>query len=236
MKTLTIFLLLSLPLLGQTLTFVDDSPSDSPFTWKGTVTYDQNNQASCALVAHNNVSRMIVAYRIEFDVTTPSGVAVSFKHRDDHFFKPQGTMVEVSPQPKLDYQFPDFCPDLISVTSGQKGPEIPAAHIKTLFVQLDDGTVWGESQYIQETMRQRNDAIAYLNSLEVAYQTGGSTAFSNLLRGGPPQQPVRHAGDYVPVVALTRMSVYNDLPDVTSQVNQLEADLALAASRSAWLK
>lgn len=236
MKTIIAFLLLSIPLLGQTLTFTDDSPSDSPLTWKGSVTYDQNSQASCALTGHNNASRMIVAYRIEFDVTSPAGVSVSFKHRDDHFFKPDGLMVEVSPQPKLDYQFPDFCPVLISTGAGQNGSGTPTAHIKTLFVQLDDGTVWGATEYVQEIMKQRNDAIAYIKSLESAYHNGDMGAFSSLLSAGPPQKLPHYRGDYVPVVALTRRAVYAELPDVTSRVKQLDADLALIKARSAWVK
>jgi len=234
MKTLTILLFLSLPLLGQTLTFVDGSPTDNPLSWRGTITFNGRNPVSCALIGRDNGQHMIVAYRVQFDIVGQDGVVIlTAKHRDDHFFKPQDALVEMSPQPQSDYTWPDFC-DLHFPSGGFASNNLPTAHIKTTFVQFDDGTVWGPAEIAQETRHQRTAAIEYLNMLKAAYTSGGSDGLAKAL-AQPIGQPHGTAWN-IRIGVLDQWAMLSKLPDTQSQVELINTSLALAASRSAWLK
>ena len=92
-------------LLGQTLTWVDDSPRDSPITLKGKITFDPKNQdnITCSLTGHNNAQWMIVAYRIYIDVVRPDGNPIDYRHGVDRFFKDQAILAANSPQPRSDF-------------------------------------------------------------------------------------------------------------------------------------
>ena len=86
--------LATLNLLGQTLTWVDDSPRNSPITLKGKITFDPKNQdnITCSLTGHNNAQWMIVAYRIYIDVVRPDGNPIDYRHGVDRFFKDQAML------------------------------------------------------------------------------------------------------------------------------------------------
>ena len=233
MKTLALVLLLSLPSLGQTFTFVDDSPSDSPLAWRGTATFDQNMQGSCALTAHNRSGHLVVAYKVEFDVVRPDGQLATFQHRHDHFFKPQDMLAQSSPQPLQDFVPPEnaICADYLGANETPT-TAAPSAHIKTIFAQFDDGTVWGNATVAQDIMQQRTAAIAFLQTLAQAYASGGADGLAAVTKKGPGRGQNRESYP----VALTELHQIRQLPDAASQANYINADLSIAASRAAWLK
>jgi hypothetical protein len=186
MKTLTLLLFFSLPSLAQTLSVVDDSPSDSPITVRGTITFDPNNPANvtCDLTGHNSASQIVVAWRQDISVS-PNGTMYS--HRHDDFFKDQSMWTAMSLQPTSDYSADDIDCSFFSVPTGQSANP-PGIHVTTRWAQFIDGSTWGDAQVTADVMRERIDALAYLRALKAAYTTGGSEALVEALQQNQPTQ------------------------------------------------
>ena len=188
------------------------------------------------MTGHNNANRMIVAYRVYFNVVRPDGQLIDMRHRHDHFFKDDSMLVATSPQPQLDFVPNDIdCQGWFSVGSGggyTPPPVKPArTHVKTVFVQFDDGSTWGDAEAVQEIMFQRPEALAYLQSLRAAYVSGGAKALTQALH-----QPIHHPDHKFRVTANTKRLLLLDLPDPQAQIDSIDVDLATAATRTSWLR
>ena len=65
MKTLIVMTcLLTMAAFGQTIEVTDNSPSDSPLRWKGTVSLGNDADATCSITGHNSDSRAIIAWAV----------------------------------------------------------------------------------------------------------------------------------------------------------------------------
>ena len=232
MRNLLLVLLLYLPSLAQTLIVVDDSPADSPLASSGAVTVDPTNpqNVTCAITGHNNGSQVIVAWRQ--DIYWAAGQPVTFYHRHDHFFKDQDMVVMHSPQPGADFDQTEYglaCEPF----AGSGSP--PAIHIKTLWVQFLDGSTWGDPDAQAYMMTQRTNAIAFMNTLLAAYNSGGEAAFTQAYTNanfrGRTDDETRRNSECMAVQAWLR-----DHPGITTQLAEINRRLSVAKTRASWMK
>jgi hypothetical protein len=181
--------------LAQTVRISDDTPKGSPVSLKGTWTFDPKNpdNMACSITGHNQYNRSIITYFAHLKYVKPSGESNEVRIRRDYFFK----------QDDLAGSFSDFpltvpCDEL---GGGKSWPPViytpapPEVPVKTVFVQFDDGSSWGDSQVAADVMRERMETLAYLRELKAAYTTGGSEALVEALQVEALQQdqPTRTA-------------------------------------------
>lgn len=169
-------------LLAKTIPISDDSSSGSPVALKGTVTFDGENadNVTCSVTGHNNSPKSVIAYTFELDMTRPSGEPAVGLFQYDRFLKKQSISL-----PHADFPVFADCKtghelDIV------RTPAPPEAHAKLLFVQYEDGSVWGNDKTTAEIMAQRSDVVAYLQSLKAAYSSGGLDALAQALAREQP--------------------------------------------------
>jgi hypothetical protein len=234
-----LLMLLPVPLFGQTLTLVDVSTSDSPLTLKGTISFDpggDNNKTTCSITEHNNAAKAIVAFRQYFDVVRPNDNRfVEMRHLHDHFFKDQSFMVNM-PQRGIDLVPNDLdCPAFFAASPSMRpSSQPPSATVRTVFVQFEDGSVWGDNKEAAAVMFQRTEAVKYLQSLKAAYAQGGDVTLSQALNASvyPTWETDR---SYRGVIRNKRFE-YQQLPNAQAVADRIDKDLANAQARAAWLK
>jgi hypothetical protein len=228
MKTIVAMLFLLLPAFGQTIQITDNSPSDSPITFKGAITFGPGStDVACIITGHSNASRVIVAYGGVVDVMRPDGHHFVPPFTHDHFFKDAPRLAMMSPQLHLDWDLDYDCSGF-----GQNDghylatPQSPSMSVSATFVQLDDGSVWGDPQAIKEVMFQRQEAIAYLQSLK---------ASSDLTQALATAPPLKESDQHV---LWERFLRWISLSKGTIPQAQAELDQCLTAAQAhaAWLK
>jgi len=232
MKILTLLLLFSLPSLGQTFTVIDDSPSDSPITLRGTVTIDPINTSNnaCFLIGHNWSSKSAVAWRTDIDIASPQGGTQHGTLVHDRLFEDQDVLLALSPEPNSDYNPTPLDIDCRILTGG--------FHVRTLWVQFLDGSTWSDPAYPDAqayVMAQRTNALDLLNALKSAYSNDGATAFQDVLSsykhsGQTTQDTLRRDKAYSTKLRLTKIR------GVTAEVAEVNRMLSVAGTRSAWLR
>jgi hypothetical protein len=109
----------------------------------------------------------------------------------DHFFSQSAAAMAKMPRAGLDFPFEPVCDDVALPHYDPLGghwspPKQPEAYVKITFVQLDDGTVWGDSKAVAMVMFQRTETIALLQSLKAAYTKGGVNALTQALSQNTP--------------------------------------------------
>jgi hypothetical protein len=103
-----------------------------------------------------------------------------------------------------------------------------------MFVQFDDGSVWGDATVIADVMFQRTDAIKYLKSLRDAYSEGGDYALYQALRASVPSTGET---DHRPRIGVhSRQLTLQQLPNGKAVVDRIDKDLATAEEHTAWLR
>lgn len=233
MKILITVLLLSLSSLGQTLTVTDDSPSDSPIRMIGTVTWDSAGKTTCAIALRNVASKIVVAWRQDIEATFPNGGYSLGYFRHDHFFKDEAMLASMSPQPGLDAETYIDCDALSFPTWTSTKP--PGVHIKTYWVQFIDGSTWGDLDAQAYMMAQRTNAVKFLNQLKTAYANGGEDAFTQTLASFNPRGQNQRATEEL-IEASTTKLLLQDMPDVQTQLAEVNRKLSVAASRTNWMR
>jgi hypothetical protein len=233
-------MLLATSLLGQIVPVSNDTASGSPVTVKGTATFDPTSSdiVSCAITGHNSSNHMIVAYMFDIKLTKPDGESQPGTIDHDHFFSQSASAMASMPQPGLDFT-PSFdCTGLAGHSYSTKSatPTTPMLHIKLTFVQLDDGSVWGDSNAVTMAMFQRTEQVAYLQSLKAAYDNGGVDGLTQALSRGEPfftsDRRVRFAVRSKQQGLLAKLQ-RNGIQAVLDRIN---SDLAAAQAHAAWLK
>jgi hypothetical protein len=226
MKFIVAMLFLLLPAFGQTILITDNSPSVSPITFKGAITFGPGSTVACTITGHSNASRVIVAYGGVADVMRPDGHHIVTPFTHDHFFKDASTLAMMSPQPHLDWDLDYDCSGLGNDGHYLATPQSPSMSVSATFVQLDDGSVWGDPQAMKEVMFQRQAAIAYLQSLE---------ASSDLPQALATAPPLKESDK---LVRWERFVRWVSLSKETISQAQAELDQCLTAAQAhaAWLK
>jgi hypothetical protein len=227
MKTIVAMLFLLLPAFGQTIQITDNSPSDSPITFKGAITFGpESTDVACTITGHSNASRVIVAYGGVADVMRPDGHHIVTPLTHDHFFKDAPTLAMISPQPHLDWDLDYDCSAFGNDGHYFATPQSPSMSVSATFVQLDDGSVWGDPQAMKEVRFQRQEAIAYLQSLK---------ASSDLTQALATAPPLKESDQRV---LWERFLRWISLSKGTIPQAQAELDQCLTAAQAhaAWLK
>jgi hypothetical protein len=226
MKTILAMLCLLLSAFGQTIQITDGSPSGSPLQFKGTITFGP--AVACAITGHNNGSRMIVAWVVQLQVVRPDGQTFSEPFTHDHFFKSDQTLAMMSPMPGLDFDTQLDCSDY-----HHKGyvatPQSPLMTLTTKLVQFDDGSVWGESTAAKELAFQRQEAVAYLQSLKAAGD------LTKALAQEPAYGTEPGSDNHLRWAKLIMWKYLSEDPTPEAKAADLDNRLAIAQAHAAWL-
>lgn len=218
-------------LLAKTIQISDDSSRGSPVSLKGTVTFDDKNpdNVACSVTGHNNSTKSIITYAVELDLTKPSGEPAIVRFQHDRFFKDLSISL-----PQTDF------PVLTDCESGHELniPRTPApaeAHAKLLFVQYDDGSVWGDDKTTSEIMTQRADVLAYLQSLKAAYSSGGLDALAQALSKDQPFRDNNHRPRIMVHSKQQGLREIRDTAGIQAVAKTIDENLAMAEVRKAAL-
>ena len=180
--------------LAQTVRISDDTPNRSPVSITGTWTFDPKNpnNMACSITGHNQYNRSIITYFAHLKYVKPNGEWNEVRIQREHFFKQDDLAGSSS-----DFPLTLPCDEL---GGGDEFPPViyapapPEVRVKTVFVQFDDGSSWGDSQVAADLMRERMETLAYLRALKAAYATGGSEALVETLQ---QNQPTRTADNRI---------------------------------------
>jgi len=186
LATILTILLASTLAFGQKFEVSDLSASDSPISFNGTAKVFKAG-TTCMVAMQNNSSQSLLAVKITGEVTSPQGWMQSTGLSYDGFFKEAGIL----PGEDFDIVGPGFF-DFIShertyINGVEVKPQEPKkdlvchAEFKTQFVQLADGSTWGDYEIQKNMMARRTKDMAILSHLVEAYETGGETAFDAAL-------------------------------------------------------
>jgi hypothetical protein len=215
-------------LLGQTVQFVDDSPSGSPVSFHGTITFPANpDEATCEVIGYNNSPKAIIAYTLEVHFTKPTGETETGYWTPDRFFK-RGNIAS----PQADFPVMASCDSGHSLNGSFK-PAAPAAKIRTLFIQYEDGSVWGDDKAVAEAMFQRTETVKYLRSLRDAYSDGGDYALYQALQDPARTSEADHRHRFM--LRGKRLNLLK-LNNAKAAADAIDKDLATAEEHTAWLR
>jgi hypothetical protein len=126
-------------LFGQTISISDDSPAGSPVSITGTVTFQPSNVV-CSITGHNHSSRSIITSSVELKLTKPTGEPGELIFERDHFFKSLTISL-----PKSDFLIFSDC-QMGTELDVPRTPQTPEAHATVVFLQYEDGSVWGNAK------------------------------------------------------------------------------------------
>jgi hypothetical protein len=225
MKRLLTAVILTATVAAQTIPIVDRSAVDSPISLRGTVTFGTSTVSDCSVTGHNNSSRMIVAYVLDFRAVLPDGQPFWYTQSHDHFLKDEAMVKMASPQPELDFDAYLDCGDAPFAARTTQ----PQATIEVKFVQFDDGSTWGDDAAVQRAMLQRRETLAYMNLLEAAYAKGGFSALDAALH----QSPIHQRGT---TQVLAKRQILLDLNDAEAAIKMIDQFLTNAQAHASWLK
>lgn len=207
----------------QTVAITDGSASDSPLSFKGTITFGSlDAESDCAVIGHNNSARPIVAYVLRLDVRSPDGQYTSAPTTHDHFFKDASTLATMGWNPGQDISVKLDCANY-----GHIGTGTPSMVITPTFVQLDDGSIWGDSASASEVMFQRQEALTYLQSLASA---------ADITQAIAQHPPLREADKRLRWERVVTWSYISDKKTLQDQTRELNSKLAAAQAHAAWVK
>ena len=217
---------------AQVIAIQDNSPSDSPITFSGTISFGApDTNSPCTINAHNNsIAHKIIAYVVQLKVVRGDGFMFNHNVGHDHFFADDATLSMMSPAPQSDFNPEIRCERFgRSHTNNWKAtPTTPSMTLTTMMVQFDDGTIWGNPTNIAAVMFQRNDAIAYLKTLSAA---------ANITQALATEPALTVQGETLPHNgrALT-WALLRDRPDAATQTAEVARRLAVAQQRASWIK
>lgn len=224
-KTTALCLFLCTTAFGQQVQITDKSPSGSPVSFQGTITFSAT-APNCTITAHNNSSRIIVALGVQINVVTPAGhpfYAVFAGY--DHFFASDETLAMMGPKPEQDFN-PEFnCSLFTDDPRDHYPPQSPSMTITATVIQFFDGSVWGDAR---EVMVQRRAAIAYLQSLKSAPD------LTQALAQEPPLSDSTDPHHTLSTRDLT-WAILRDEPTPQAQADEVNRRLAIAQKRGAWI-
>jgi hypothetical protein len=205
MKLATILTVLLSSALGfvQKFEVTDLSATDTPVSFSGTAKISKTGTA-CVVTAHNNSTQSLLAVEITGEVTSPWGWMQSMGLTYESFFKEAGipsgkeaACVGIPPGEDFDVVGPDFFDSMNQGATYENGvlvkPQPPKkdlvchAEFKVQFVQLEDGSTWGDYQIYKDVMARRAKNMAILSHLVDAYDTGGEAAFAAALDEPEPE-------------------------------------------------
>ncbi len=197
-------LLASALAFGQKFEVTDLSATDTPVSFSGTAKVSKTG-TTCVVTAHNNSTQSLLAVEITGEVTSPEGSMQSTGLSYEAFFEAAGGIPPgkeavcggIPPGEDFDLVGPDFFDSMNQGTTYSNGVEVKPqppkkdlvchADFKVQFVQLDDGSTWGDYQIYKDVMARRAKYMAISSHLVDAYDTGGEAAFAAALDEPEPE-------------------------------------------------
>ena len=207
-------LLASALAFGQKFEVTDLSATDTPVSFSGTAKVSKTG-TTCVVTAHNNSPQSLLAVEVTGEVTSPEGLMQSTGLTYDGFFKEAG----IPPGEDFDLVGPDFFDSIHQGPTYINGvlvePQPPEkdlvchAEFKAQFVQLEDGSTWGDYQIYKDVMARRAKYMAISSHLVDAYDTGGAAAFAAALdepESGSMAPRLKYMATYfkIPLIDLVR--------------------------------
>jgi hypothetical protein len=210
-------------LFGQTVSISDHSPDGTPVSITGTVTFQDSSNMVCSITGHNDSPQSIIASSIELKLTKPTGEPGQIVFERDYFFKSS----TVSP-PQSDFLISDDC-RMGKELNVQRTPQPPQAHAKVVFLQFEDGSIWGDPKVGAQLMAQRVEVLAFLKWLKSAYSTDGPDGLDKAL--AKDQKPGTRV--WARLAGLRTIRASSGISAVAETIDQ---NLATAEERKTWLR
>jgi hypothetical protein len=112
---------------------------------------------------------------VDLSFNKPNGEPVELKFQRDHFFKPLAISL-----PRSDWQISSDCRTGSEIDIPRK-PKPPEAHAKVVFLQFEDGSVWGNAKVGEQLILERQEVLAFLKGLKQAYSADGSAGLERAM-------------------------------------------------------
>lgn len=210
-------------LLAQTVTILDDSPPNSPVSITGTITFRDSLNVTCSIIGHNHSSKSIILSAVDLTFTKPSGEPAELKFQRDHFFKPQTISL-----PESDWLISSDCQTGTELDVPRK-PATPEAHAKLVFLQYEDGSVWGNAKAGAQMMTERREVLAFLKSLKQAYSAEGPDGLARAV--AKDQKPGTMLWS-----KLTALRMLRDYSGISAVAETIDQNLKTAELRNSLLR
>lgn len=173
--TLLLFLLACTFASGQTVVPVVDDTPNSAVDLKGSVKFGKADSFDCPITGHNNSSKPIVAIAVELRFVKPDGTPGTIMFQHDHYFKDTDIAA-----PGADFEIGSTCNAGHEVDIVRQ-PAKPEAHVRVLFIQYGDASVWGSPKVAQEMIAQRAEALVFYQSLKSVRDSFGMNGLAQAL-------------------------------------------------------
>jgi hypothetical protein len=205
-------------LFGQTISISDDSPAGGPVSITGTVTFRDSFNVDCSITGHNHSSKSIITSAVELKLTKPSGEPGQFMFDRDHFFKPLTISL-----PNSDFIISSDC-QVGTELDVPRTPKTPEARARVIFLQYEDGSVWGNAKVGAQLMAQRTEVLAFLKSLKSAYSADGPDGLGKAM--AKDQKPGTMVWSKLAALRMIR-----DASGISAVAETVEQNLATAERR-----
>src|SRR5581483_3704827 len=103
------------------------------------------------------------------------------------------------------------------------------AHATVVFLQFEDGSIWGDPKIGAQLTAQRVEVLAFLKWLKSAYATDGPDGLEKAL--AKDQKPGTMAWG-----KLTGLRTIRAASGISAVAETIDQNLAIAESRQAWLR
>jgi hypothetical protein len=184
MKHMLLLILFSaIACFGQTVNITDQSAPGSPVTIKGTVTFSGSN-ITASVIAHNSTKQDVLVNVAGLTITTPAGEVVPISIKHSHYFKPD-TGHEFTPGSDLEILGTDVPHPGLVQGFPRPQPTLPHAEASLVYVELADGSSWGDNTVGADILNHRAKVRELFNNLNNAYTTGGVNALHSALAQKP---------------------------------------------------
>lgn len=177
-QLLLILIAATLAFSQSSIEIADASASGSPVTLKGNVSF-ANTQAAVTVTGHNNSNKGVLAYLVVIE-TSP---LLNFRVEHDHYFKGEDIAAtsDFSVCQGPAGEFP-----LDTDMAKQVADQTVKGQAKVLWVQLEDGSTWGDAAEGATISAQRVANRAFFVHLLTVQKESGDAAFVQELSAPQP--------------------------------------------------
>ena len=165
MKSPIVAVLLLTPALAFGQKFQDVTPKGGPLSLSAAIDPTDHQPY---ITAHNNSGKGVLALSAVFESTDVKGETMPGVTRQDYAFE-KGVM-----GPKEER-------GIAPLMRPEETVKIDHAEGAVLFVQFEDGSIWGDSEAGKQILSTRPQRLEFLKHLVETYYTGGEAAFNTVL-------------------------------------------------------
>jgi hypothetical protein len=183
--TILTILLSSAFAFGQKIEMSDLSAAGSPVSLSVTVD-SEDSRPFAIILAHNNSTKGVLALVATVRITDPHGRVLPITATQDYVFK-AGVIRRAKDRGIAGTDWPLNFPSETSLPHSDVNVT-PHADGVVLFVQFEDGSIWGDPQAAKRMIAARPKKLAFLQHLVEVYDMGGEAAFAAALDEPKPGQ------------------------------------------------